>query len=48
MVSGSFRVLWLLPPLKIGRHDIAEILLKVASKHQKLINQSIFFFMIDI
>jgi hypothetical protein len=26
---------------KTGRHDIAEILLKVALKHQKSINQSI-------
>jgi hypothetical protein len=30
MVGGSLRVLRLLPPLKTGRHDIAEILLKVA------------------
>ena len=30
MVGGSPRVLRLLPPLKTGRHDIAEILLKVA------------------
>ena len=29
MVDGSLRVLRL-PPLKTGRHDIAEILLKVA------------------
>jgi hypothetical protein len=42
MVGGSIRVL---PPAssttKTGRHDIAEILLKVALKHQKLnqINQ---------
>jgi hypothetical protein len=28
MVGGSLRVLRLLPPLKTGRHDIAEILLK--------------------
>jgi hypothetical protein len=34
MVGGSLRVLRLLPP-KTGRHDIAEILLKVALKHQK-------------
>jgi hypothetical protein len=27
---------------KTGRHDIAEILLKVALKHQKSINQSLF------
>jgi hypothetical protein len=27
---------------KTGRHDIAEILLKVALKHQKSINQSIY------
>jgi hypothetical protein len=30
MVGGSLRVLRLLPPLKTGRHDLAEILLKVA------------------
>ena len=30
MVDGSLRVLQLLPPLKIGRHDLAEKLLKVA------------------
>jgi hypothetical protein len=30
MVGGSLRVLQLLPPLKTGRHDIAEILMKVA------------------
>jgi hypothetical protein len=29
-VGGSLRVLLLLPPNKTGRHDIAEILLKVA------------------
>jgi hypothetical protein len=34
MVGGSLRVLGRLPP-KTGRHDIAEILLKVALKHQK-------------
>jgi hypothetical protein len=34
MVGGSLRVLRLLPT-KTGRHDIAEILLKVALKHQK-------------
>jgi hypothetical protein len=41
-VGGSLRVLWLPPPLKTGRHDIAELLLKVAIKHQKsikIINQ---------
>jgi hypothetical protein len=38
MVGGSLRVLRLLPPLKTGRHDIAEILLKVALKHQKSMN----------
>jgi hypothetical protein len=35
---------WLSPAsstTKTGRHDIAEILLKVALKHQKSINQSI-------
>jgi valyl-tRNA synthetase len=35
------RVLRLPPPLKTGRLDIGEILLKVALKHQKSINQSI-------
>jgi hypothetical protein len=42
MVGGSFRVLRLLPPPKPGRHDIAEILLKVAlnTKNQSL-NQSL-------
>jgi hypothetical protein len=35
MVGGSLRVLRLLPTTKNGRHDIAEILLKVALKHQK-------------
>jgi hypothetical protein len=35
MVGGSLRVLGRLPP-KTGRHDIAEILLKVALTHQKL------------
>ena len=38
MVSGSLRVLRLLPPLKTGHHDIAKILLKVALN---TINQSI-------
>ena len=38
MVGGSLQVLWLLPPLKTGRHDIAEILLKVAL-HTKNLNQ---------
>jgi hypothetical protein len=34
MVGGSLWVLQLLPSLKqTGRHDIAEILLKVALKH---------------
>jgi hypothetical protein len=37
MVGGSLRVLRLPPPLKTGRHNIAEILLKVALKS---INQS--------
>ena len=37
MVCGSLRALRLLPPQKAGRHDIAEILLKVAFKHQKSI-----------
>ena len=35
MVGGSLWVLWLLPTLKTGRHDIVEILLNVALKHQK-------------
>jgi hypothetical protein len=30
MVGGTLRVLRLYPPTKTGRHDIAEILLKVA------------------
>jgi hypothetical protein len=37
MVGGS---LPLPPSLKTGRHDFAEILLKVALKHHKSINQS--------
>jgi hypothetical protein len=41
MVSGSLWVRRLLPPLKTGRHDIAEILLKVALNIIKSINQSI-------
>ena len=42
MVGGSLRVLRLLPSLKTGRHDIAEILLKVAlSTKNQLINQSL-------
>ena len=38
---------WFSPPsstTKTGRHDIAEILLKVALKHQKLKKKSILFF----
>jgi hypothetical protein len=35
MVGGSLRVFWLLPSLKLVANDIAEILLKVALKHQK-------------
>ena len=35
MVGGSLRVLPASSTTKTGRHDIAEILLKVASKHQK-------------
>jgi hypothetical protein len=38
MVGGSLQVLGLLPPLKTGRNDIAEILLKVAL-HTKNLNQ---------
>jgi hypothetical protein len=34
MVGGSLRVLRLLPRTQTGRHDIAEILLKVALKHK--------------
>jgi hypothetical protein len=30
MAGGSLRILRLLPPLKTGRHDIVEMLLKVA------------------
>jgi hypothetical protein len=41
MVGGSLRVLRLLPPIKTGRHDIAEIMLKVALNTNKSINQSI-------
>jgi hypothetical protein len=41
MVGGSLRVLWLSSTTKAGRHDIAEILLKMALKHQKSINQSL-------
>jgi hypothetical protein len=41
MVGGSLRVLQLLPPLKlVAMIIIAEILLKVALKHQKS-NQSL-------
>jgi hypothetical protein len=35
MVGGSLWVLRLLPSLKTGRHDIAEILLKVAFNPKK-------------
>ena len=35
MVGGSLRVLRLPPPQKTGRHDIAEIVLKVALIYQK-------------
>jgi hypothetical protein len=35
MVDGSLRVIRLLPTLKLVTNDIAEILLKVALKHQK-------------
>jgi hypothetical protein len=38
MVGGSLRVLWLSSTTKAGRHDIAEILLKMALKTK---NQSI-------
>jgi hypothetical protein len=39
MVGGSLRVLPAFSTTKTGRHDIAEILLKVVLKHQKS-NQS--------
>ena len=35
MVAGFLRVLRLPPPLKLVANNIAEILLKVALKHQK-------------
>ena len=35
VVGGSLRVLPASSTIKTGRHDIAEILLKVALKHQK-------------
>jgi hypothetical protein len=35
MVGGSLRVLPASSTTKTGRHDIAEILLKVALNHQK-------------
>ena len=41
MVGGSLRVLQLLPPLKTGRHDIAEILLKVALSTINLIKSDV-------
>jgi hypothetical protein len=42
MVIGSLPVLRLLPPTKTGRHDIADILLKVAlSTINQSINQTI-------
>ena len=41
MVDGSLRVLRLLPPLKLHRHDIAEILLNmVLNTIKQSINQS--------
>jgi hypothetical protein len=40
MVGGSLRVLRLRPPLKTGRHDIAEILLKMALNTNIKSNQS--------
>ena len=41
MVGGSLRALQLLSSTtKTGRHDIAEILLKVALKHQKSIKSN--------
>ena len=41
MVGGSRQVLWRLPPIQTCRHDIAEILRKVALTHQTTINQSL-------
>jgi hypothetical protein len=41
MVGDSLRVLWLLPPLKTGHHDIAETLLKVALNTKNQIKLSI-------
>jgi hypothetical protein len=48
MVDGSLRILRLLPPLKTGHHDIAEILLKVAlnTKNQSFI--AVLHFMIEL
>jgi hypothetical protein len=43
MVGGSLRVLRLLPPLKTGRQDIAEILLKVALNTKNQIESNHFF-----
>jgi hypothetical protein len=40
MVGGSLLVLPASSTTKTGHHDIAEILLKVALKHQKKSNQS--------
>ena len=41
MVGGSLQVLWRLPPIKTCRHDITEILRKVALTHQTSINQNL-------
>jgi hypothetical protein len=41
MVGGFLRVLRLPPPLKTGRHDIAEILLKVTLNPKNKKNQQI-------
>jgi hypothetical protein len=41
MVGGSLRVLPASSTTKTGRHDIAEILLKVALKHQNSIKSNL-------
>jgi hypothetical protein len=43
MVGGSLRVLPASSSTKTGRHEIAEILLKVALKHQKIKSNKILF-----
>ena len=46
MVGGSLRVLPAFSNTKTGRHDIAEILLKVVLKHQK--SNQIYFIRMDM